>query len=153
MLFTASITLILFGKAILAIPVADALPQPLPEAAAAALPEPLQGGTSFEIVRRAPTAFDDFGLTNLLLSRSAVALSERALDNIVEVASPSAGLAWIMEKGPVKAYLTNAHTGYAGPKVGNAYHTNFHVDIKNSKGKFQGKVNIHITQVSVSTHG
>ena len=40
-----------------------------------------------------------------------------------------AGLAW----GPVavanpKLYLTNPHTGYAGPKFPSAEHVNFHVD-------------------------
>lgn len=59
-----------------------------------------------------------------------------------------AGLAW----GPVKVgnlefFVTNVHTGYAGPKFPNAPHTNFHVGKRNS-GKYRDIVNYHIVKYS-----
>jgi len=42
-----------------------------------------------------------------------------------------AGLMWgPVYVGNLKLYLTNPHFGYAGPKVGNTLHVNFHVDRK-----------------------
>lgn len=64
-------------------------------------------------------------------------------------ASPSAGLHWKMEMFGVKVYMTNIHTGYAGPKVGEVPHTNFHVDYK-SGGTNVKLVNLHISKYSVN---
>jgi hypothetical protein len=60
-----------------------------------------------------------------------------------------AGLFW----GPVyignlKLYLTNSHSGYAGPKFPNAAHVNFHVDKEAAKGKYTAVVNMHIVKYS-----
>jgi len=65
------------------------------------------------------------------------------------LASPSAGLYWKMEALGVKVYMTNVHPGYAGPKVGEVPHTNFHVDYKNG-GVYIKLVNLHITRYSAN---
>lgn len=66
-------------------------------------------------------------------------------------ASPSAGLYWgPIYAGNLKLYMTNAHTGYAGPKVGVAPHTNFHVDTKSGRG-YVPAANFHITKYSVGS--
>lgn len=62
------------------------------------------------------------------------------------LASPSAGLYWgPTNVGNLKLYLTNAHFGYAGPKVGHVNHTNFHVDRLSGHG-FVPVANFHITK-------
>jgi hypothetical protein len=58
-----------------------------------------------------------------------------------------AGLWW----GPVyignlKLYLTNPHSGYAGPKFPNANHVNFHVDKQARTHSFTSVVNLHIVK-------
>jgi hypothetical protein len=61
-------------------------------------------------------------------------------------ASPSAGLYWgPVEVAGVKVYMTNPHDGYAGPKVGNANHINFHVDYRKNNA-WKQLVNLHITR-------
>lgn len=55
-----------------------------------------------------------------------------------------AGLAWGPEYwGQLKAYLTNPHTGYGGPKFPSAIHENFHVDRKSGR-KYNEVANLHI---------
>ena len=57
----------------------------------------------------------------------------------------SAGLYW----GPVyidnlKLYITNPHTGYAGPCCQDCNHINVHVDKETSAGKYTAVVNAHV---------
>jgi hypothetical protein len=57
----------------------------------------------------------------------------------------SAGLYW----GPVyidnlKLYITNQHTGYAGPCCQDCSHINVHVDKETSPGKYKAVVNAHV---------
>ena len=58
-----------------------------------------------------------------------------------------AGLFWgPIYIGNLKLYLTNSHSGYAGPKFPNAAHVNFHVDKQAAKGKYTAVVNMHIVK-------
>jgi len=61
--------------------------------------------------------------------------------------SGSAGLRWgPYEVGPLKLYITNPHTGYAGPKFGVAPHINVHVDRKAERNKYKEVVNLHVVK-------
>ncbi|KAL8676195.1 MAG: hypothetical protein Q9186_007267 [Xanthomendoza sp. 1 TL-2023] len=62
-----------------------------------------------------------------------------------------AGLAWgPISAGNLKLYLTNPHTGYAGPKFPSAERVNFHVDKKDAgpRGTYSEVVNMHIVKYS-----
>ncbi|KAL8819065.1 MAG: hypothetical protein Q9223_002424 [Gallowayella weberi] len=64
-----------------------------------------------------------------------------------------AGLAWgPISAGNLKLYLTNPHTGYAGPKFPSAEHVNFHVDKKDTgpRGTYSEVVNMHIVKYSTA---
>jgi hypothetical protein len=62
-----------------------------------------------------------------------------------------AGLYWgPIYIGNLKLYLTNSHSGYAGPKFPNAAHVNFHVDKQAAKGKYTSVVNMHIVKYTQS---
>ena len=61
----------------------------------------------------------------------------------------SAGLAWgPIYLGNLKLYLTNPHTGFAGPKFQTAPHVNFHVDRQRPApyNDYKPVVNMHIVR-------
>lgn len=69
----------------------------------------------------------------------AVDLSERS-------PSGSAGLRWgPYYVGALKLYITNPHTGYAGPKFNTAPHINVHVDRKVGR-VYKEVVNLHVVK-------
>ncbi|MFZ3588654.1 hypothetical protein ACOI1C_05085 [Bacillus sp. DJP31] len=62
-----------------------------------------------------------------------------------------AGLAWGPKiVGNLKFYMTNVHTGWAGPKFPWASHTNFHVDKKKTTGGYKQVANYHIVKYQKS---
>ena len=79
-------------------------------------------------------------------------LDERSLDisnDLLVERSPagSAGLRWgPYNVGPLKLYITNPHTGYAGPKYGVAPHINVHVDRKAERNTYREVINLHVVK-------
>ncbi|KAJ9657493.1 hypothetical protein H2198_004254 [Neophaeococcomyces mojaviensis] len=77
----------------------------------------------------------------------ATALPNTLSDLAKKSPSGSAGLRWgPYEVGPLKLYITNPHTGYAGPKFNNAPHINVHVDRKAERNQYKEVVNLHVVK-------
>lgn len=62
----------------------------------------------------------------------------------------SAGLRWgpyyVGPSDLLKLYITNPHTGYAGPKFDVAPHINVHVDRKGDRNKYKEVFNLHVVK-------